>query len=89
MLLRIIASIILLFSVLTLPWWCSAILAIGLIVYYSYYIEAVAIFLLSDLLYGAPEARFFNITLVSFIVSIAFVIILELLKNKLRILRHN
>jgi len=84
MILRILASIILLLSVLFMPFWVSAILALAGMAYFPFFLEAVFLFFLSDLLYGVPEPRLFNIVFVSFILALTCFIIIELLKNKLR-----
>ena len=82
--LRILASVILLWSVLFMPLWVSAILAFAGILYFPFFLEAVFLFFLSDILYGAPELRFFNNVFISFLMVIVCFIILELLKKKLR-----
>ncbi|OGI94998.1 hypothetical protein A2917_01285 [Candidatus Nomurabacteria bacterium RIFCSPLOWO2_01_FULL_42_17] len=81
---RILAAIILLLSVLFMPFWVSAILALAGMIYFPFFLEAVLVFLLSDLLYGTPLSKPFNIVFVSFILTLACFIILELLKKKLR-----
>ena len=84
MTLRILASILLLFSVLFLPFWVSAILALAGMFYFSVFWEAVVLFLLSELLYGAGEAKFHGAVFVSFITSLAVLIIIEIIKKKLK-----
>jgi hypothetical protein len=84
MALRILASIILLFSILFLPFWMSVIWALAGMVYFSFFWEAVFLFLLSDLLYGVPEPKFFNMVFVSSILTFVCLATLELLKKKLR-----
>jgi len=84
MLLRILVFIVLCWSVLFMPLWVSIILALAGMLYFKFFLETVFLFLLSDLLYGAPELKFFNITFVSFIMALTFFTILELLKKKLR-----
>jgi len=84
MLLRISASIVLLISVLFLPFWVSVILGLVFVGYFKLFIEAVFLFLLSDLLYGAKEAKFFEVTFVSFIIAVICFILIESLKKKLR-----
>jgi len=88
MLLRILASIVLLLSVLFLPFWVSVILALASMAYFSFFLEAVFLFLLSDLLYGVKEPKLFNMIFVSFSIALVCFIILELLKKRLR-LRSN
>ena len=84
MIVRIIAVMVLLFSVLTLPWWVSIILALLGMIYFSFFVEAVILFFISDLLYGVPQMRFLNVVFISSILSLICFIILELLKKKLR-----
>jgi len=82
--LRILASIILLFSILFLPFWLSVILALAGMIYFSFFFEAVFIFFISDLLYGAKESRFFGIVFVSLIISLLLLILAEFFKKKLK-----
>ena len=89
MILRIFASILLLFSILFLPFWVSIILAILGMLYFSLFYEAVALFLLSDLLYGTPEVKLFNIFFFSFILSIILLLVIEFLKKKLKFYKKN
>jgi hypothetical protein len=83
MALRILASIILLISVLFMPFWLSVILGLAAMIYFSYFIEAPLLFFLSDVLYGAREKSFYGIVFISFIVSVVCLILLEMLKRKL------
>ncbi|PIZ87545.1 hypothetical protein COX93_00690 [Candidatus Nomurabacteria bacterium CG_4_10_14_0_2_um_filter_30_12] len=85
MILRIFSLLFLLISVLFWPFWVSIILGLIGIIYFSKYWESIILFLLSDLLYGIREERFFNIYFISFIVSLLTLIIIEFLKKKLRI----
>ncbi|OGI76048.1 hypothetical protein A3C67_00485 [Candidatus Nomurabacteria bacterium RIFCSPHIGHO2_02_FULL_42_19] len=84
MVLRIFASFVLLISVLFMPFWVSMLLAAGLMLYFPVFWETVLLFLLSDLLFGVAEARFFGITYVSFIAALLFLIGLEIIKKKLK-----
>jgi len=81
---RILASIILLLSVLYMPFGVSVILGIAGMAYFPFFLEAVFLFLLSDLLYGTSEPKFFNMVFVSFGTALVCFIILELFKKKLR-----
>ena len=82
---RIVAVLILLFSVLYMPFWLSMILILGAIAYFSYFIEGVILFLIIDLLYGVIEVKLFNIPFILFIASSSILFLVELLKSKLRI----
>ncbi|MDE2399794.1 MAG: hypothetical protein KGL67_02175 [Patescibacteria group bacterium] len=84
LILRILAVIILFLSVLSMPFWLTFILALAGMLYFSYFVEAVALFLLSDLIYGVPEAKFFNMVFISFIIAIVMLLIIESVKKKLR-----
>ena len=84
MLTRILASLILLLSILFLPFYISVILALGGIIYFAFFWEAFVLFLISDLLYGANEARFFHIKFVSALIVIFLIILAEFLRKKLK-----
>lgn len=84
MMLRISASILLLFSILFMPFWVSAILALGAMFYFDVFWEAVFLFFLSDLLYGIKEAGLYNLYFISFILSALVLILLEFTKRKLK-----
>ncbi len=84
MLPRILSGIGLLVSVLLLPFWVSIILAVALMFYFTLYIEAVALFALSDFLFGARENKFFGIVLVSSLLVAVLLLSIELLKRKLK-----
>jgi hypothetical protein len=85
MVFRILASILLLFSILFLPLWVSAILALAGIIYFAVFWEAAILFLLSDLLYGAREARFSGAVFISFAATVIILIIVEIVKKKTRL----
>ncbi|MEK7081273.1 MAG: hypothetical protein AAB902_02710 [Patescibacteria group bacterium] len=84
MALRILASVLLLFSILFMPFWVSVILALAGMIYFAIFWEVVVLLLLSDLLYGVKEAKFSNVIFISFIVSILVLVLLEFLKRKLK-----
>jgi len=80
---RICFGMILLFSVLFLPFWISVILGLFGIVYFSYFFEVFFLFLLSDLFFGVAQARFFDITFVSALIALFVLISGEFIKRKL------
>jgi hypothetical protein len=84
---RILAFFVLLWSVLFMPWWLFLILALSGMVYFPFFLEAVFLSLLSDLLYGTPEIKLFHSVYVSFILILVCFVFLEILKKKLRL--HN
>ncbi len=85
MLLRVLTGLILLFSILFMPFWLSVIIALGAMAYFPFFWEGVFLFFLSDLLYGAREERFWNVFFVSFFVSFIVLIIIESVKKKIRV----
>jgi hypothetical protein len=68
-----------------MPFWVSIILALAGIVYFSVFWEAVILFLLSDLLYGAREVKFAGIIFVSFVVALIVLIAAEIFKKETRL----
>ncbi|MFA6177533.1 MAG: hypothetical protein WC694_01405 [Candidatus Paceibacterota bacterium] len=81
---RISASVLLLFSILFLPFWMSIILALALMIYFNVFLEAIVLFLLSDFLFGVKEAKFHNMIFISFIIITIILIIIEITKKKLK-----
>lgn len=82
-------TVILLFSVLFMPFWFSVLLSIGAMAYFRTYFEASLLMLLSDLMFGVEQNRYFQVTFVSFILSLLFLIIIEILKKKLKFYPEN
>lgn len=81
---RILAFILLLISILYLPFWLSVILLVIFSIYFKYLYEASILFLLSDLLFGVKEIVFFNFPFVSLVASIIIITIIEIIKKKVR-----
>lgn len=84
MTLRILFSILLFISILFWPFWLSVILALGGMFYFNIFWEAIALFLLSDLLYGVKETKFSGVIFISFILAVLVFILIEILKKKLK-----
>lgn len=85
MIFRAMASILLLISIIFIPiWWVSVILALAGMIYFAVFWEAIILLLLSDLLYGAKEAKFHGMIFIYFVVGIIVLIIIEFLKKKTR-----
>ena len=87
MILRIFASLIILLSILYMPFWLSIVLALIAMIYFSFFWESVVLFFISDLLYGVGETKFFGIFFVSSIISFLVFILIEIIKKKIRILK--
>ena len=79
---RIVFSITLLASILFLPFWVSVLLAIVGMVFFPSFFEAILILFISDLLYGVPEARYFDLTFVSLILSVILFLAIQFLKKR-------
>ena len=84
MVIRILTSFALLFSILFLPLWVSVLIAFGGMIYFPMFAEAVVLFLLSDLLYGAHVAKYGEMVFVSFFIFLAAMLVLETFKKKLK-----
>lgn len=84
MLIRILTSIILIFSILFLPFWLSAILVFAGMAYFSFFWEGVGILFISDLLYGVRETKFYGVIFVSLIVGVIMLAVIEIFKKKLK-----
>lgn len=87
MIIRILISIVLLFSILFMPFWVSALLALVGIIYFSKFFEAAVLFLLSDLLYGTKGETGFPVIFTSFIIAIILLTAKEAIKNKVKFYR--
>ncbi len=81
---RVMYSVVLLFSVLFLPYWFSLLLALVGVFYFDLYFEALALLFIADTLYGAKELRYFGFTFVTFLLGGVFLALSEFMKNKLK-----
>lgn len=81
MLFRIGAVIILLLSVLFMPFWLSVILAVAGMFYFKIFWEAIVLFLVSDLLFGLKDA---GVIFLSGIVALLAFVLIEIMKKKLK-----
>mgnify|MGYP006194470215 CR=1 FL=1 len=59
--LRITTSVVIVFSILFLPWWVAFALGIGSLLYFRNFWEIIPLFILVDALYGYGGARVFGI----------------------------
>ncbi len=81
---RILSCIVLLFSILFMPFWMTCILAILGMIYFRFFVEAVALLFLSDLFYGVKEVRFLNSIFITLITSSLILVLVEFIKKKLK-----
>lgn len=84
--LRLVADILLFMSVLYLPWWVGASLALVFFFIFSNYTEMLFAALLTDLLYAVPVERFGGFSLVLSLSALAIFVFGKILKRHLRIL---
>ncbi len=82
MIIRVLASILLLFSVLFMPFWASVILALAGALYFNIFWEAGLLFFLSDILFGVNKADGSSFVFTSFFISVIVLIAIEILKKK-------
>lgn len=67
-----------------MPFWLSFILALFGMIYFAFFIEAVCLLALSDLLYGVREVKFLHMIFISSVISIVILFVLEFLKKKIK-----
>ena len=67
-----------------MPFWLSIIIGLLGIILFPFFIEALFLFLLSDLLYGVEQDRFHGILFLSSIIILCTILLLEGLKKKLK-----
>lgn len=82
--LRILASTILIFCVLFLPFWVSLVLCLAGVLYFRLFFESAGIMLLSDLLYGVQEDKLLGVYFVSFLSILVIIFLAEFFKKKLK-----
>lgn len=81
---RIVFNIFLVASVIYMPWWVTAVLAVAGVFMFKRFYEIVAVGVLMDLLYGVPAPRFFNFWFVFTIGSLAVYLAAMKVKESLR-----
>lgn len=81
---RVFFSIILLFSVLFLPFYITIPLAIFGLFYFPVYFESIVLLFISDLLYGAKEMRYFDFRFVMSSLTLLLFILIVFFKKKLK-----
>lgn len=80
--LRVIFNILMLMSVLFLPWWVTAIIAVGFLYKFRAY-EIILWGVFADVLYSSSVISFYNIEFVFTIGAIVFFILSYFIKKKL------
>ena len=84
MILRIATSLVILLSVLFMPFWLSIMLVIGAMVYFSFFIEGVILLFLSDLLYGIKGVAWGGSVFLGLIIGVLLLTVLEIAKRKVK-----
>ena len=67
-----------------MPFWVSIIIGLIGVIMFPFFIEALFLFLLSDLLYGVEQDRFHSVLFLSSIIILCILLLLEGLKKKLK-----
>lgn len=75
--------ILLIFSAFFLPWWLSLPLAILGFFSFKFFIEAVLVFFIMDLMYAIPEPRFGGYMFVMSSIALLFLVAINLFKKKI------
>jgi hypothetical protein len=81
---RILSTLFLILSVLFLPFWLQALFFVLAAFYFSIYWEGVVVFLISDLIFAQNTPKLFGILYGALILSLLFLLAIEILKKKLR-----
>ncbi len=79
---RIVYDILLILSIFYMPFWFSAVLAVGGAWYFPAFYELPLAFFLIDIFYAIPERRFFSSLSVMTLIGAAIFFIIETLKKK-------
>ncbi|OGD66728.1 hypothetical protein A2442_01200 [Candidatus Campbellbacteria bacterium RIFOXYC2_FULL_35_25] len=82
---RIILDIFIIFSIITLPWWFSAILILFGIFVFKFFYEFILFGLLADSLYSVPREFFTSFQFISLLLFLFLFVPLDWLKERLRI----
>lgn len=84
MVLRVLANLILFFSVFFMPFWFSCILALFFMFYFNLFVEVIILMFISDLFFGIKDTIFPNFIFFSSCIFSCVFILLEILKRKLK-----
>jgi hypothetical protein len=84
MALRISSIILILLSVLFMPFWLTLILTVFAMFYFDFFIEGVVLFFISDLLYGIEGEKLFGMMFLSTILALILLGVLQILKKRLK-----
>lgn len=82
---RIILDILIIFSIALLPWWFTTILIVVGIFLFELFYEALLFGLIIDSLSGIPRELFFGKSFIYLLIIIILFVIINWLKNRLRI----
>ena len=75
--------------IIMMPWWVSLLFLSAAIFYFPKYYEAVFAAFLMDVLYAAPEPKFFGFLFVSTAAAILILILAEYAKKNFFRRKHN
>lgn len=81
--LRILTFVILLSTMLFLPFWVLILLTFFAMIYFFVFWEGVLIFFLLDLLHGIRESKTFHMVFISFFIALIMLLVIEFLKRKM------
>ncbi len=81
---RIFAVIILLISALYMPFWMTAFLAVAGMFYFSVFIEALIVFVISDLVFGMREVKFSGAVFITIAIGAVLLAGIEFIKKKMK-----
>jgi len=84
MLIRVIADIVIFFSILYTPFWLTLLALIGAAFYFRSYYELIGGGILIDMLYGTPLVKFFDVSFITTIITVSLYFIIDRIKQNIR-----
>lgn len=82
---RILANILLFLGVLFLPWWLVLLVAVWCFFLFPRFHELFWYAFLADLLYAAPQDRFFGFEFALSLITVVLIVVLTLVKKQMRV----
>lgn len=81
---RIILDTVLFFSLFTMPWWVSCVVAIAGIFFFTDFYEIIIAGFIMDIVYGTANATFIGIQFTNTLAAGFFLAVGTFIKNRMR-----
>ena len=70
-----------------MPFWATLVIGAGLMLYFPFYIEAIFLFLLSDLMFGVSTPKLFGIKYTTLIIGLILFFAIKFIKSETKFYR--